>query len=136
MTGVVLALAGLTCGDGGPGMGPAREPVKASSDGSWEGSWQNGGNKTLKVVMKDGAFDMILAGLDFDIQHVSGRPSRAGSRKGTVEMMDQARFIFRGIYKAEPGRLLICVNNHPGGPPPTSFQKSITTRLIILKPVE
>jgi hypothetical protein len=26
MAGIVLALAGLTCGDGGPGMGPAREP--------------------------------------------------------------------------------------------------------------
>jgi hypothetical protein len=29
MTGVVLALAGLTCGDGGPGSGAAREPVTA-----------------------------------------------------------------------------------------------------------
>jgi hypothetical protein len=27
MTGIVLALAGLTCGDGGPGAGAAREPV-------------------------------------------------------------------------------------------------------------
>jgi hypothetical protein len=27
MAGIVLALAGLTCGDGGPGLGAAREPV-------------------------------------------------------------------------------------------------------------
>jgi hypothetical protein len=30
MTGTVLALAGLTCGDGGPGMGASREPVKVA----------------------------------------------------------------------------------------------------------
>jgi hypothetical protein len=27
MTGIVLALTGLTCGDGGPGMGAAGAPV-------------------------------------------------------------------------------------------------------------
>jgi hypothetical protein len=32
MTGIVLALAGLTCGDGGPGMGAAREPAKFAVD--------------------------------------------------------------------------------------------------------
>jgi hypothetical protein len=132
MTGIVLALAGLTCGDGGPGMGAAREPVTASSDGSWEGPWKNGENTTLRVEMKDGSFDMILAG--FDIWKVSGRPSPAGRGRGTVEMVDRARLTFRGIYKAEPGILLICVNNHPDGTPPTSFQDAITTRIIILRP--
>jgi hypothetical protein len=31
MAGIVLALAGLTCGDGGPGTGAAWEPVAAAS---------------------------------------------------------------------------------------------------------
>jgi hypothetical protein len=37
MTGMVLALAGLTCGDGGQGMGAARASVAASLAGRWEG---------------------------------------------------------------------------------------------------
>jgi hypothetical protein len=32
MTGIVLTLAGLTCGDGAPGAGAAREPVKVVVD--------------------------------------------------------------------------------------------------------
>src|SRR5437870_3219307 len=38
MTGMVLALAGLTCGDGGPGIGAATAPVAVDpSGGEWEG---------------------------------------------------------------------------------------------------
>ena len=45
MTGFVLALAGLTCGDGGPGAGAAREAVEVSFEGIWVGAVQvNGGN--------------------------------------------------------------------------------------------
>ena len=39
MAGIVLALAGLTAGDGGPGTGAARAPVAASFGGWWEGSF-------------------------------------------------------------------------------------------------
>jgi hypothetical protein len=38
MTGFVLALAGLTCGDGGPGMGAATAPVLVNVAAcAWEG---------------------------------------------------------------------------------------------------
>jgi hypothetical protein len=38
MTGMMLALAGLTCGDAGPGMGVATAPVavSVSFDGVWD----------------------------------------------------------------------------------------------------
>jgi hypothetical protein len=36
-TGVVLALAGLACGDGGPGMGAATARAAPALTGEWEG---------------------------------------------------------------------------------------------------
>ncbi len=44
MTGVVLALAGLTCGDGGPGMGAATAPAWVNPCArEWEGHpWGDG----------------------------------------------------------------------------------------------
>ena len=41
MTGFVLALAGLTCGDGGPGAGAAREAVEVSGGNPLPAKWDN-----------------------------------------------------------------------------------------------
>jgi|SRR5215469_17184816 len=59
MTGIVLALAGLACGDGGPGMGAATAPAWSAA-GRWVGTcyalkpirvdWDNGrGVATLEA---------------------------------------------------------------------------------------
>ncbi len=52
MTGFMLALAGLTCGDGGPGLGAAATPVAVSlGEGRWEGTWINSSGDSCRVTL-------------------------------------------------------------------------------------
>jgi hypothetical protein len=62
MTGVVLTLAGLTCGDGGPGMGAASDAVafggRLSEDflpGEWKGEGWTGAGGPWSLSLSDGA---------------------------------------------------------------------------------
>ncbi len=56
MTGVVLALAGLACGDGGPGMGAARAAVAVNlSSGRWEGEGRLFDVKLVRTSLVGGA---------------------------------------------------------------------------------
>jgi hypothetical protein len=56
MTGIVLALAGLTCGDGGPGVGAAAVVVDPSSC-EWEGElYSPGVPHPWRVRLRDGLF--------------------------------------------------------------------------------
>jgi hypothetical protein len=54
VTGVVLALAGLTCSDGGPGLGPATAPVTVSLVGEWTGTERFGVADPNSAVLRGG----------------------------------------------------------------------------------
>jgi hypothetical protein len=56
MTGMVLAMAGLTCGDGGPGIGAARAAVWATPrpDVRWEHEGQMEGIGRVRVCLEGG----------------------------------------------------------------------------------
>ncbi len=60
MTGVVLALAGLTAGDGGPGTGAASAPVRSCA-GRWVGTCYVGFTKrTVTVAWDNGRGELKL----------------------------------------------------------------------------
>jgi hypothetical protein len=54
MAGIVLALAGLTCGDGGPGVGAATAPATVSLVGEWTGTERLGEAAPGKVELSAG----------------------------------------------------------------------------------
>jgi hypothetical protein len=58
MTGIVLALAGLTCADGGPGMGAATAAVWATPrpDVRWEYEGRMAGVGQVRVYLEGGRF--------------------------------------------------------------------------------
>jgi hypothetical protein len=54
VTAVVLALAGLTCDDAGPGLGAARAPAAVSLVGEWTGTERFGEADPREVVLSAG----------------------------------------------------------------------------------
>jgi hypothetical protein len=54
MTGIVLALAGLTCGDGGPGMGAATAAVAPNLVGAWKGTVRFNGSEPYPMEFVKG----------------------------------------------------------------------------------
>jgi hypothetical protein len=62
MTGVVLALAGLTAGDAGPGSGAATAPATVSLVGEWSGTMLRFGEGSPEMVMlRDGTLRYYAA---------------------------------------------------------------------------
>jgi hypothetical protein len=56
MTGIVLALAGLTCGDGGPGVVAAREAAAVDfSTGEWKGEGWTDDDGPWSLFISDGS---------------------------------------------------------------------------------
>jgi hypothetical protein len=135
MTGLVLALAGLTCGDGGPRAGAATARVTAGLDGEWSGTWDNGnGTPPLRVRLRRG---VIRFSCDEITIRVTAQPSPGRHAEGVVRaVVDDGRGATAvwGIFEAEPGRLLICIACRPGAPPATFKPVPNSTALITLKP--
>jgi hypothetical protein len=135
MTGVVLALAGLACGDGGPGTGAERALVAVSLDGDWEGTWDIGNGRPYRVVMRGRR--LRFAGDDNDVYRVTSRSVPDGGAEGWITMENHYRGVLvtgRGIYKAESGRLLICVTFWSSEPRPALFEITKNTILVTLRP--
>jgi hypothetical protein len=134
MTGIVLVLAGLTCGDGGQGTVAAREPITLHLAEGWEGTWETGSGNSFRAVMRGGVID--LPGTpDEACAAVSVLGAKDGSSDAKVKVVFTSNFVSGtgcGLCKAEPGRLLICFTIE--APPPRSFRLAPGTILVTLKP--
>ena len=134
MTGIVLALAGLTCGDSGQRAREAREPVTAALEGDWEGTWDIGEREPFRVQMRRGV--VSWPGQKSVVRLKFRRGSGFDTGRLTAVMGgDNWALLGQGIYRAEPGRLLICIDFLHGAPPPAAFRPVPgRTALITLKP--
>jgi hypothetical protein len=135
MTGIVLALAGLTCGDGGPGTSAATEPVSVNAElllrfeGTWEGTWEGyAGDKRF-------CFPVTVKGDKISLE--DERPGDGSPFAVTLEGRGAIRLrilgeTHPGIYRPDRGRLLICVGvaNHR----PTAFMAAPGSDLFTLRP--
>jgi len=106
MTGVVLALAGLTCGDGGMRAGaaaPLTERVRLDFSREWEGTFQFARGFSEPVRLSKGQLTMFPLGLEstqpFALTLSPGGPARGSWGEKQLH----------GTYRLEGGRLLFCV---------------------------
>lgn len=128
MTGIVLALAGLTCGDGGPGTGAAAEPVAREIAGSWVGRFHeeagpggparlSGGPLVLrgpgKAVLFGGEFIYVFDGL----QVKTSLPSPC-----------------HVLYRFEAGHLVLCLSPYTGELPYAFRGDVLNTFVLTVKP--
>jgi hypothetical protein len=125
MTGIVLALASLTAGDGGPGMGAAIAPVTPSLDGDLEERWEGGGRAELRhgALKLYGPRENVL--LTYSMR-IDG--------EGTVRVTDWQGRSWKGIYRLAGRHLLICWNLSPDRPSPVRPQTGYGQWLIRLRP--
>jgi hypothetical protein len=131
MTALVLALAGLTCGDGGTDMGAATATVAVSLEGEWEGveecRWG-----TCRVDLRRGVlryFDRAGTVTRSDRIRIDG--------KGTVSILGSSGQVWGGIFRMEGPRLLICtemIASIIGTHRPTTFRVGPDTVLFTLRP--
>jgi hypothetical protein len=135
MTGVVLALAGLTCGDGGPGMDAAAvtEPLPRTFQfrGEWEGILMNSDVTYPDPVEArwDGrTLHLTRAGKDR-----SSIPLRiVVEGEGLVRLIQTPRHQLPGLARLERGRVVI--GFHRAMRRPQSFDPADSTTLLILRP--
>ena len=113
MTGVVMALAGLACGDRGPGVSAARAPVEIGFGQRWEGlsRWDGGVDMPpLEVDFKRGYYRFLPDGgrrVPFRVTAIRGQDIR-------VRWSGQERL---GIFEFEGGTLHLVVGERPGARP-------------------
>jgi hypothetical protein len=101
MTGLVLALAGLTCGDAGPAAGAAREAVEVSFEGIWVGAVEIDGGRPLPAKWDNdaGAFWVGTDGGGGIANFI-----RSGPRALTVTSLGDA---YGGTYAFAGDRLIL-----------------------------
>ncbi len=130
MTGVVLALAGLACGDGGPGAGAAWAPAAVNPFAcELEGTWQSRYGDLGKVRLAGGVLETDLYGAWMKCGCVL---SDEGS--GRVGVRWRSADTYPGIYKREGDRLVICVPVKLDGGRPASFRAGPQVDLFTLRP--
>jgi hypothetical protein len=112
----VLALAGLACGDGGPGAAPAAPTVVNPLTGEWAGTWRSRSGKVYAAELRGGvarAFDPD-GSIRFAIRVV-----RQGDGRLLLHAWDGLGW--PGIYRLGGGRLVICAAGAFEAPRPRSF---------------
>ncbi|HZY84717.1 MAG TPA: hypothetical protein VFE78_07790 [Gemmataceae bacterium] len=130
MTGIVLALAGLACADGGQGTGAAQEPVAASFAGEWEGTYSAVG---VVYTVEVRAKHLWLSVRGGPVGEVPFALVREG--EGLVRMeMHGCRS--QGVYRLGAGGVLLCVAAERGGPRPRAFKVTSQSILIALRPAQ
>ncbi len=117
MTGVVLALAGLTCGDGGPGTGAPDARVLANPlAGSWVGTWRSRTGATYRAELREGVVRAFEA---------NGRVRFAfrvvWEGDGRLRVTGGGERVWPGIYRLDGGRLVLCSASGYPAPRPGSF---------------
>jgi hypothetical protein len=139
MAGIVLALAVLTCGDGGPGLGAAKAPVAlpffsgCAFSGRWVGMWEGtgwqGARDVRTVELADGVLRTVTAdGVGIRYDGVKVTVEGAGALRMTI----WSDVYHPAIYRYDCGRLVICVSE--GGKRPEAFQAGRRTVLLTLRP--
>jgi hypothetical protein len=132
MTGIVLALAGLVAGDGGPGTGAATAPAEVGFNAEWTGTWENlWWSDPCRADLRDGVlrvFDSVEG------VQLTGRIRIDG--RGTVRALDPWGRSILGIYKIEGRRLIICIGVIVDLPRPTRFRAESDTHLLTLHPAD
>ena len=132
MTGFVLALAGLACGDAGPGMGAARGPVAVCFDGEWEGELFTSPSKDATVRVGRGKIVLKYP----DLPDEFPGPLRfvpVGEGKLLLVPGPNAP-VMNAIYKVESGRVIVCYAPEQGRWPKSFGRGTTGGYLFILKP--
>jgi hypothetical protein len=128
MAGVVLALAGLTCGDGGPGTGAAAAPAVVNPlCGEWAGTWRSRSGKVYAAELRGGvarAFDPD-GSVRFALRVV-------WEGDGLLRVTDGQSYDWPGIYRLEGGCLVICSAAGHSEPRPKSFSAPHTDLFTLL----
>jgi hypothetical protein len=111
-------------------MQPAREPVQAHFAGDWEGVWY-----ADRVAIDASLCGGTLRATDPIADRLSGRYLlRPDGTGGVIVRWDgDKRGVFRGIYKHDRGRLVICFSQN-AGEQPTEFKAGRSVYLLVLKP--
>jgi hypothetical protein len=109
MTGMVLALAGLTCGDGGPGTGAATAPVESVFTQTWVGVGGSPGVTPLEVDFKRGYCRATPDGrrAQFRVTAVRGQDIR-------VRCLGQEHL---GVFRLDGDTLYLVVSQKPNTRP-------------------
>jgi hypothetical protein len=119
MRGIVVALAGLTCGEGGPGMGAARAPVEEPLpanfrfDGAWYGQWQMGGHVRSVVLLWSSLFDAKdRLGRSFGT-----RCAIEPTGTGAVRVRYDNQVLLGIARRGDGGQVIVCFALRPGTRP-------------------
>jgi hypothetical protein len=104
MTGIVLALAGLTAGGGGVSIGAASSPVCISLDGEWEGTWQSASFGTRKTRLRWGGGLWPAPEMN---EWMAFSHSPAPGRTGALEAYGPALDWVDGTFRLTGDQLLI-----------------------------
>jgi hypothetical protein len=127
MTGIVLALAGLTCGDGGPTSGAATATVVTETAvflrGEWEGIRSFDGNRLGRFRLRDGK-------VTGPSPYLVIRPDGPGQVR--IETFPISRTA-AGIWKRDGREVIICAAFSPA-PRPRSYSPGGENFLIVLRP--
>jgi hypothetical protein len=106
MTALVLALAGLAAGDGGPGTGaataPLTDPQRLVSSRDWEGTVQLG-RATISLRLRRGEVTTFFP------RWQSTAPFALILLPGGLAAGHWGGDRFHGTYKVQGGRLFVCV---------------------------
>jgi hypothetical protein len=107
MTGVVLALAGLTCGDGGMRAGAATaslsERMRLDFSREWEGTFQFARGFCEPVRLSKGHLTIFPLGIE------STKPFALTLSPGGLARGSWAGNQLHGTYRVEGDRLVVCV---------------------------
>jgi hypothetical protein len=129
MTGIVLALAGLSAGDGGPGMEAAKAPAVFSLHGHWRGH----------RVEEDLSVSTVTVWEDFLLLYTARAVMYGYRYTFNSDRWGEGRFRWAdshlrpAIYKLEGDRFFLCVSR--SNRRPTSFTPGEGVDLYVLKPV-
>jgi hypothetical protein len=135
MAGIVLALAGLTCGDGGQRGGAATAPAEETMrfDGWWRGTvagkyWA--GPRPRDVELGDGGMVISQGGELWNVCRAT--LVKAGPGKATLTLDGDLRYDC--IYKLQGKDVVLALPSRAGAPRPTAFVVDEDTGLMTIRP--
>jgi hypothetical protein len=130
MTEIVLALAGLTCGDGGPDLGAGCEPVAfIPRNGEWEGTARLGFHEVCEARYSR---DRLTLWWPADRKGVTSPFVMTAEGEGRAQVSISGRPV-PAILRYDGGQLLICYGDGAHGRP-RSFAPDAATVLLTLRP--
>jgi hypothetical protein len=130
MGAVVLALAGLVCGDGGPGPAAAREPAALDLGAvEWEGTARLGLSEVCEARYAGGRLTLSWPA-ERKWVHSPFELTPAGGGRARLSISGRP---FPALLHFDGRRLLVCYGDGKHGPP-RSFEPDAGTVLLTLRP--